>query len=519
MMQSDEISITVFDLPVDVQERVAAHLELRDACALRQTSRAALASSLWQGKTWWPAVFALVGGDTDKFRAAIPAYLGRLKGARAAKKREKKKQLFFELARALVRANVGEGKSWAALRNWAGGELPIDAAGYFAIIRAGLHVEHELDYNDICAGGEEDGDADDRDEEDGDEDDDDSDNDSSSAKPAHREPPTPPASKDAIDALAVVLQWKTRKGGLLYASYAEQTKTSFESQLPPIAPVLASPLIPSPVRRDLLRAHCGAKFYDEEPGKLVPAMLLEGPLFCLEILCLSVHQLQDNYRAIASRIESFLEQLMACSFGSEEHFETMRIVHDIFVAATDDEFCHIAPPQDSPVRVLKQGDTRAAFNRLIARVDQIRREKRAPGEPDDEYDDSIACHLDIDEILHGVSLLKYDPVLTRAHFYAVMHRPPRTSDAIRAWANELRYWEPSLSLWTVNVTMLRNTGVAEVADEAEKLLPITTQGEPFLLMFRVGSELVLRTRPFKSVADLRKAYDAVDWVPRESDFL
>ncbi|KAI9190393.1 hypothetical protein H9P43_001827 [Blastocladiella emersonii ATCC 22665] len=514
-MQTNGNLLSIFDLPVDVQERVAAHLD--DAYALRLTSRAALDSSLWHSKPWWPAVFALVGGDTNKFRAAIPAYFGRLKGARAAKKREKKKQLFFELARALVCANVGEGKSWAALRDWAGGELPIDAAGYFAIIRAGLHVESDDDFDYDEPEHEEEEEEEDADAYDVDE----VDEESPSAKADRRESPTSPESKHSIAALTVVLQWKTRKGGLLYASYAEQTKTTFESQPPPIAPVLASPLISSPVRRDLLRAHCRAKFYGERPGELVPAMLLEGTNFVLEILCLSLRRICGRVDALHARVESFLEHLILHAFGSEEHFHTMRLVHDILVAATSKLFRPYGPPMAYPVDLVSKADVAAAVGRGYERIKQVRRELLPAGtQDDDQYDETLPIHVDLHEILTGASQIEYERMFSRAFMLAVARYAPRASEALRAWVCELRFWKPSISLWTVIVTMLRKNGPADVAAEAEPLFPIAEhEEEPIMLLFNIGSEMVVRSTPYSSLAELRKAYEVAARAPRRGRYI
>ncbi|KAI9190392.1 hypothetical protein H9P43_001826 [Blastocladiella emersonii ATCC 22665] len=496
MMQSNESRLAIFALPDEVQEHIASYLDLRDACALRLTSRAALASSLWWSEPWWPAVFALVGGAVDKFMAVIPACAARFKVAFGSKECHKE-ALFTELACALVRANVGDDAQWTTLRNWAGDELPINAANHFAIIRAGLHAEpYEEEEEEDYYKREE-----------------------SPTEPARREPPPPPESKHAIAALSAVLQWKDRKGDLLYAAYAEQTMTTPTSQLPPIAPVLASPLIPSPVRRDLLRAHCSAKFYDEEPGELVPAMLLEGPLFCLEILCLSARRLIGNSSALSLRVESFLEKLIAHTFGSEEHFETMQIVHDILIAASDQDLQFFGPTMNCPVHLGERNDTEVARQRLYARIEEVRRDQLPAGQDDDGEDNaSLPDTTHVHKVLTGASRIEYKSMFSRASLYALMYHAPRTSEAIRAWANALRYWEPIPSLWVIIVTMLRNTRVHEVADEAEELLPATHDGEAIMFMFRIGSEMVLRSRPFESVVELREAYEAAARVPRRGGF-
>ncbi|KAI9190394.1 hypothetical protein H9P43_001828 [Blastocladiella emersonii ATCC 22665] len=211
-----------------------------------------------------------MSGNREAFLSAAPKYQGRRKSVHADFKRRDMKALFVELASALVRADVGDPKKWGMLREWACGELPLDAASYFDIARSGAPKPVQCDpFGDY----------------------DDSDAESLSVDEA----PAPPSRGHAVAALGVVLQWRNRNGKLMYTTFAEQIGSKLT--LAPISPALANPAIRSKTRRAILRVQAKARRFDledEDTDALVSATILEGATFTLEIMCHAIREFRTR---------------------------------------------------------------------------------------------------------------------------------------------------------------------------------------------------------------------------------
>ncbi|KAI9190396.1 hypothetical protein H9P43_001830 [Blastocladiella emersonii ATCC 22665] len=478
----------LMSLPTELQSRIASFLACRDAMQLLATSRAVNFSSLWRGNMSWEAAVALVKGDRAAFLAAVPTYRGRNKGLGSHFKRRDMKALFIELASALVRADIGDPKKWSLLRDWARGELPLDAKSYFAIVRAGLpqalRNDEDADLSNFNPCPEDD-----------------------DARSEGSNPSTPPHRRIATAALGVVLPWRNRNGKLMYTTYAAQAKR----KLPVCLAALANPAVPSHVRRAILRLHAdtGRFALVVDSSEFVLGMIREGPEFTLEMMCLAIRPYRASELEVFVRVDPLVPGLVAHTFGVPEFFAITRLVHDLLVASTCKNF---APQPRNPghfeVHKVKCSDKQRTVDRVRATFAAAA--ARRDGQPE------LLEESELVDLLEAIADTKRGDLSEgiRAAINSLTDRPRVTPEDVRALANEFRYYQPVPYRWWNLVNQLQRAGHAAAADEAERLLPTDVPRGGPNDGFGIGLLSCLyavpppRTRPFADLQAMREAYEA-----------
>ncbi|KAI9221640.1 hypothetical protein BC828DRAFT_404746 [Blastocladiella britannica] len=110
------------DLPDDVLEDIARFLDAKAVAAFRAVSHGAAISRLVLANRVQAAYFALCRNDTDLFYATMPQYSGKKRGKNTQFPRSIALTLYAQVAKCLVRGNVGfPGRSWALLNAWTNG--------------------------------------------------------------------------------------------------------------------------------------------------------------------------------------------------------------------------------------------------------------------------------------------------------------------------------------------------------------------------------------------------------------
>ncbi|KAI9172892.1 hypothetical protein H9P43_007023 [Blastocladiella emersonii ATCC 22665] len=390
----------LLELPSDVLRGIARYFDVKDSLCVRMLSRAAADSTLWHAPSWLPALMALARGDAARFTEFAPTYAGSIKSAKLKQplRYGHVKSLFVRFARLLIAQNAGPRDArWKAVRNWARGEPPIDPAVFVQL------VKHAM----TCRAGA---------------------------------------------AMLVLLQWKNRRGRLIFQTVLENG--GYRRYVNPLVELnLADDTWCDPDQLDeLIRVVAPDAFDTAWWPPMVRHFARKGAAECVRFLRKFLDRTAT--RTKGSIPKNFVQKLFT------------NVMENVFGIADFDD-------QPSPAALLVQwvhrahsihiADRLASMSLHLAKIARITPQPLLAHYADDF--DALYPHL--------VHVELSESVLASVVQHAFRSRPIISIAELEGYAAEMRNWAPSSPLFAAASSSVCNATDASVLPRAMSLFPLS----------------------------------------------